>query len=130
MLAALDRYPNFTLAGIAAPDTRGLPKSVYVHAKLMLVDGAWATIGSCNLHHNSLYGHSELNASFWAPEIVRGLRRELFAEQFDHDTAHLDDCAALRLYREVAIANRRRREAGQSSWQGLAFAMDPRVYGT
>ena len=130
MLAALDRYPNFTLAGIAAPDTRGLPKSVYVHAKLMLVDGAWATIGSCNLHHNSLYGHSELNASFWAPDIVRGLRRELFAEHLDHDTAHLDDCAALRLYREVAIANRRRREAGQSSWQGLAFAMDPRVYGT
>jgi cardiolipin synthase A/B len=95
----------------------------------MLVDDAWATVGSCNLHRNSLVEHSELNASFWAPEIVRGLRCELLAEHLDHDTAHLDDRAALRLYREVAIANRDRREAGHSQWQGLAFKMDARLYG-
>jgi cardiolipin synthase len=96
----------------------------------MLVDDGWATIGSCNLHYNSLYGHSELNASFWAPEIVRGLRRELFAEHLGHDTVHLDDCAALRLFREVAIANRDRGSTGQTPWEGLAFAIDPGAYGT
>jgi cardiolipin synthase A/B len=78
MLAALGRHPNFTLAGIAAPAASGSVKSTYVHAKLMLVDDSWATIGSCNLHHNSLYGHSELNASFWAPDVVHRLRCELF----------------------------------------------------
>jgi phosphatidylserine/phosphatidylglycerophosphate/cardiolipin synthase-like enzyme len=129
LLADLDRYANFTLAGIAGLNADGLRKSIYVHAKLMLVDDAWATVGSCNLHRNSLMGHSELNASFWAPEIVRGLRCELLAEHLGHDTAHLDDCAALRLYREVAIANRERRGAGQFQWQGLAFKMDPHLYG-
>lgn len=129
MLADLDRYANFTLASIAGLDAGGLRRNIYVHAKLMLVDDGWATIGSCNLHRNSLYGHSELNASFWTPEIVRSLRCELFAEHLGHDTAHLDDRAALRLYREVAIANRDRLAAGQSQWQGLAFKMDPRLYG-
>jgi cardiolipin synthase len=129
-LAALDGASNFTLAGVAGADTRGQRKSIHVHAKLMLIDDAWATIGSCNLHGNSLYGHSELNASFWAPGIVRNLRCELFAEHLDRDTAHLNDRAALRLYREVAIANRARREAGESQWQGLAFEMDPRLYGS
>jgi phosphatidylserine/phosphatidylglycerophosphate/cardiolipin synthase-like enzyme len=129
MLADLDHYENFTLAGIASLDTSGLRKNIYVHAKLMLVDDAWATIGSCNLHRNSLFGHSELNASFWAPEIARGLRCELLAEHLGHDTAHLDNRAALRLYREVAITNRGRQDVGQSRWQGLAFKMDPRLYG-
>ena len=129
LLAVLDGCENFTLAGIAGLDGNGLRKTVHIHAKLMLVDDAWATIGSCNLHHNSLYGHSELNASIWAPEIVRDLRCELLAEHLGRDTSHLDERAALRLYREVATANRARRDAGQSQWQGLAFKLDARLYG-
>jgi cardiolipin synthase len=129
MLAALDQHQNFTLAGIAGLDTAGIRKNVHVHAKLMLIDDAWATIGSCNLHRNSFYGHSELNASFWAPEIVRALRCELLAEHLGHNTAHLDDRAALRLYRDVALANRDQLDARKSQWQGLAFKMDPALYG-
>jgi len=66
-LAALGQYPNFRLAGL----------SVYVHCKLMIVDDAWATIGSCNLHRNSLGGHSEMNASIWDASVVRDLRERL-----------------------------------------------------
>lgn len=36
----------------------------------MLVDDAWATIGSCNLHSSSLFGKIEMNASL-DPEVVR-----------------------------------------------------------
>ncbi len=130
MLASLNEHENFTLAGIAGLDAGGVRKNVDIHAKLMLIDDIFATIGSCNLHRNSLYGHSELNASFWAPEIARGLRCDLLSEHLGHDTSHLDDRAALSLYRKVAIANLDRREAGESEWQGLAFKIDPALYGT
>jgi phosphatidylserine/phosphatidylglycerophosphate/cardiolipin synthase-like enzyme len=128
-LAALGRYENFALVGIAGPNALGSRSSVYVHAKIMLIDDAWATIGSCNLHTHSLAGHSEMNASIWDPEVARALRCQLLAEHLDHDTAGIDDRAALRLYREIARENRRRRDANDSRWQGLAFSLDPAMYG-
>ena len=66
-LQALGRYPGFRLAGL----------SVYVHCKLMIVDDAWATIGSCNLHRHSLGGSSEMNASIWDVAFARDLRERL-----------------------------------------------------
>ena len=127
-LAALARHPHFTLAGMAVPRDGGRA-DVYVHAKAMLVDDAWATIGSSNLHAFSLFGHTELNASFWAPEVVRALRCELLAEHLGEDTGGLDDVAALRLYREIAAGNRRRRDRGDAAWRGLAYRLDPATYG-
>jgi phosphatidylserine/phosphatidylglycerophosphate/cardiolipin synthase-like enzyme len=66
-LEALGRHPGFRLAGLP----------VYVHCKLMIVDEAWATIGSCNLHAYSLGGHSEMNASIWDATVARDLRENL-----------------------------------------------------
>lgn len=66
-LEALGRYPRFRLAGLP----------VYVHCKLMIVDDAWATVGSCNLHAHSLGGHSEMNASIWDASVARDLRQRL-----------------------------------------------------
>jgi cardiolipin synthase len=126
---ALGRYENFTLAGIAAPDARGGRRNIYIHGKAMLIDDAWATIGSCNLHWYSMNGNSEMNASFWDPGVVKALRCQLLAEHLDQDTAHLDDRAALRLYREVAQENRRKHASGDVDWQGLAFKLDPARYG-
>jgi phosphatidylserine/phosphatidylglycerophosphate/cardiolipin synthase-like enzyme len=128
-LAALGRYENFDLMGIAGWTDQGRRRDIYVHAKIMLVDDSWATIGSCNLHANSLSGNSEMNASFWDPRIVRALRIELLQEHLGQDTTDLDDRAALALYRKVGRANRRKREAGEVDWQGLAFTLDPHAYG-
>jgi cardiolipin synthase A/B len=128
-LAALGRHENFALVAIAGPDSRGGRCNIYVHSKIMLVDDAWATIGSCNLHAFSLSGHTEMNASIWDPEVVRALRGELFAEHLDQDTAAIDDRLALRLYREIARENRRRRDASDFRWQALAFSLDPAAYG-
>ncbi|HLG48995.1 MAG TPA: phosphatidylserine/phosphatidylglycerophosphate/cardiolipin synthase family protein [Reyranella sp.] len=72
-LEALARHPNFRLAGIPA----------YVHAKLMIVDEAWLTIGSCNLHRYSMGGHSEMNASIWDATIARDLREALRRKHTD-----------------------------------------------
>jgi cardiolipin synthase A/B len=61
--------------------------------------------------------------------VVRALRCELFAEHLDQDTASLDDRSALRLYAQIARENRRRRDADDFNWQGLAFSLDPAAYG-
>ena len=124
---ALDRYEAFVLAGLVVPDG-GRAHAVYVHAKVMLVDDTWATIGSCNLHANSLSGHVELNASVWDEKVVRALRCELLAEHLGQDTSELDDHAAMRLYREVAETNRRRAAAHTEDRQGLAIALNATDY--
>jgi cardiolipin synthase len=128
-IEALGRYPSFTLLGIAGRDPQGDRSPVYVHDKIMLVDDTWATIGSCNLHRNSLTGHTEMNASFRDAKAVQALRCALLQEHLDRDTAPLDDIAALALCREIAEANRRKQDAGDADWQGLAFAIDPAGYG-
>jgi cardiolipin synthase len=128
-LAALGRHKNFALTGIAGIDARGRRSSIYIHSKIMLVDDAWATIGSCNLHAYSLSGNAEMNAAIWDPQVVRAVRCELLAEHLGQDTADIDDRAALRLTREIAHANRRRRDLDDSDWQGLAFSLDPASYG-
>jgi phosphatidylserine/phosphatidylglycerophosphate/cardiolipin synthase-like enzyme len=128
-IAAFGRYENFMLAGIAARNRQGNRSNIYIHGKIMLVDDAWATIGSCNLHWHSMNGNAEMNASFWDPPLVRALRCQLLAEHLDRDTASLDDRAALDLYRSIAQENRRKRDAGDPDWQGLAFRLDPAAYG-
>jgi cardiolipin synthase len=128
-LEAFGRYERFGLVGIAARDAAGQRRDIYVHGKIMLVDDGWATIGSCNLHFNSLNGHSEMNASFWDPEIVRALRCALLREHLDTDTAALDMRAALALYRKIAGENRRRHDTSDPGWQGLAYRLDPADYG-
>lgn len=128
-VARLGQYEHFALVGIAALNEEGVRRDIYVHGKIMLIDDAWATIGSCNLHSNSLYGHTEMNASFWDAEVVRALRCALLAEHLGEDTAHLDARAALQLYRRIAGENRRRHDTGDSNWQGLAYRLDPGTYG-
>jgi cardiolipin synthase A/B len=126
---ALGAYAHFTLAGIAGLNANGRRTPVYVHAKLMFVDDVWATIGSCNLHRYSLFGNGEMNATFWSPDTVRALRCDLFQEHLDQDTSGMDDRAAFRSFREVALENRRRSNVDNDAWQGLAFALDPARYG-
>jgi cardiolipin synthase A/B len=128
-IGAFGQYGNFALVGIAGRNAQGRRSNIYVHDKIMLIDDAWATIGSCNLHWYSMNGNSEMNASFWDPAAVRALRCRLLAEHLDRDTAHLDDRAALRLFRDIAQENRRRRDQGAADWQGLAFRLDPATYG-
>jgi len=128
LVASLGNFDHFLLAGIASNSGAGSYHGVYVHAKIMLVDDAWATIGSTNVADRSFFGDTELNASFWHPETVRALRCELLQEHLGSDTAGLDDSAALALFREVARKNQGRRERGERL-EGLAFAIDPEKYG-
>lgn len=116
-LERLGRHPGFRLVGIAAWDGQER-RPTYVHCKLMIVDDVWATIGSCNLHANSMGGGTEMNASIWDAAIARDLRCALFRQHLGVDTAALDDVEALRLYRKMADDGR----------HGEAFTLEPRKY--
>jgi cardiolipin synthase len=124
-LATLGAFENFTLAGIAGLGNDGQRKPVWVHAKLMIVDGEWGTVGSCNLHRHSLFGNSEMNAAFWDRKTARALLSELLREHLERDTSAMDDIAALRLFRAIAEDNRRLFNAGEHKWHGLAFSLRP-----
>jgi cardiolipin synthase A/B len=126
--AALGNFESFLLAGIAGLGADGRRKSVYVHSKLMLVDDEWASVGSCNLHRFSLFGNGEMNAAFSEPNVVRAFRCELFREHLDQDTSSMNDRDALRLFRTIAKENRKKFEAGDPIWQGLAFELDVATY--
>jgi phosphatidylserine/phosphatidylglycerophosphate/cardiolipin synthase-like enzyme len=127
-LHALGRFDHFTLAGISSNLGEGAYHDVYVHAKIMLVDDTWATIGSTNIADRSFNDDTELNASFWHEETVRALRRDLLQEHLGVDTGGLDDRSAMALYREVTRKNADRRSRG-APLEGLAFAIDPQQHG-
>jgi cardiolipin synthase A/B len=124
----LARYPNFLMSGIAGRDAHD-SDPVYVHAKTMLIDDAWGTIGSCNLHAFSLNGHCEMNASFWDRAVVRDLTRRLLSFRTGRDTASLDGPAALAHFRTVAEHNRHLMECGEPMREGLAVTLLPERYG-
>lgn len=124
-LAKLSEFDHFTLAGIAGLGADGKRNPVWIHAKLMLVDGEWGTVGSCNLHHYSLFGNSEINVAFWDQETARALLSELLHEHLDLDTTALDDLAALQLFRKIARNNRWLFEKNDNRWQGLAYSLVP-----
>ncbi len=127
-LAQLGAHPCFTLAAIAASRPGGRYDEIYVHAKIMLVDDAWGTIGSTNVADRSFHHDTELNASFWHPPTVRALREALLAEHLGIDTSGWDDLRGLRLFREIALANRARRTR-RAPLAGLAYAVDATTYG-
>jgi len=87
-----------------------------------------ADVGSCNLHRFSLFGNGEMNAAFSERNTVRAFRCELFREHLNQDTVGMDDRTALQLFRKIARENRRKLEAGDPAWQGLAFELDLATY--
>lgn len=50
--------------------TRGM-----MHSKVMLVDGAWASVGTANLDNRSLYLNFEVNCLIYAREVAAELER-------------------------------------------------------
>lgn len=125
-LAELSDFDHFTLAGLAGLGNDGKRNPVWIHAKLMLVDGDWGTVGSCNLHRYSLFGNSELNVAFWDQPTARGLLDELLHEHLDLHTTGLDDLAALQLFSQDSQKQPTALfENNDNRWEGLAFNLLP-----
>ena len=99
-----------------------------MRAKIAVIDGAWATIGSANIAERSFQRDTELNASFWHAPSARGLLDELFGNLLGRPTGDLDDRDALILFREIALRNRDRRTCWEPM-DGFVYALDPAHYG-
>lgn len=80
-LLALAEHPRFTLVGLTGHAPDGSRHPVWVHSKLMIIDDAWATVGSANLHRSSLTGNAELDLAIWDPSFARDLGTELARER-------------------------------------------------
>jgi cardiolipin synthase A/B len=126
---ALSQHESFMLCALAALDSNYQRTPVYVHSKVMIVDGEFATIGSCNLHHYSLYGNGELNVAVYDPDAASTIMWELFREHVAKDVSGLDDLRAVQLFKQMARHNRDAHERGEPGWQGLALSMDISTYG-
>ena len=61
--------------------------SVYVHAKVGIVDDRWLTVGSANLNAHSFFNDTEVNAVVHDEEFVRAARLRLWSEHLEQDAA-------------------------------------------
>jgi phosphatidylserine/phosphatidylglycerophosphate/cardiolipin synthase-like enzyme len=64
--------------------------SVYVHAKIGIVDDRWLTLGSANLNEHSLFNDTEMNVVSRDPELARAVRLRLWSEHLGCDPSELD----------------------------------------
>jgi len=128
LIESLDEHPSFSLAAIASAEADGSPHEIYVHAKIMLVDDHWATIGSTNTADRSFKTDTELNASIWHSETVKALRCELFEEHLGIDTRGMSDVEAFGRFHERARDNAWRK-LGNAPMQSLAYQLNASFYG-
>lgn len=83
-----------TLASSLHEEDQSLYRSIYVHAKLAIVDDIWVTVGSANLNNRGMCDDTEMNVALIQPELARRLRLFLMAE-------HLGLCDEDELFRLI-----------------------------
>lgn len=76
--------PNFTLFCLKVNDTNAKGEQIYVdvdlHAKIMIVDDQWYTIGSCNVNERGFLYEGEMNVGVHDPSGAYSLRHRLWSE--------------------------------------------------
>ncbi len=96
-------------------DDRLVWQELDVHAKVMVVDDLWLTVGSANINDRGFKTEGEINAVVLDKELAGDLRRRLMAEHLEIDPADdvLDDVdAAFDLWEEHGRLNPRRKALG------------------
>ncbi|MBW2453801.1 MAG: hypothetical protein JRI68_04795 [Deltaproteobacteria bacterium] len=87
---------------------------IHVHAKVMIVDNEWITVGSANLNERSIRSEAEANVAIEDGALATELRCRLMAEHLglsptDERLADLRRCAALWRWRTRRNAEARTR---------------------
>lgn len=77
---AAGRIQAFCLATSAHREGKEDYRPVYVHAKVALIDDAWATIGSANLNNRGMRDDAEINVAVLNTNFAHELRILLWAE--------------------------------------------------
>lgn len=93
VLRDADRH-NRLLVGTVGPErTDGV--SVYVHAKVAVVDDRWITVGSANLNEHSLFNDTEMNIVSDSRSLARSVRERLWSEHLAEDCTDRDPLEVL-----------------------------------
>jgi len=58
-------------------------RAALLHAKTMVIDGAWSTVGSTNLDNRSFALNDELNVIFYSREVAQTLE-QIFQDDLEH----------------------------------------------
>jgi phosphatidylserine/phosphatidylglycerophosphate/cardiolipin synthase-like enzyme len=90
--------------------------SLYVHAKVGIVDDRWLTVGSANLNEHSLFNDTEVNVVTADSELARRTRLELWSEHLERPLAEISgDPAEVvdEVWKPVAEEQLARRDAGE-----------------
>ena len=82
-LVAADGGANRLLATTIFSRTGEQSGSLYVHAKIGIVDDAWLAIGSANLNEHSLFNDSEVDVIACDPALARATRLRLWEEHLE-----------------------------------------------
>jgi phosphatidylserine/phosphatidylglycerophosphate/cardiolipin synthase-like enzyme len=89
--------------------------TLYIHAKIGIVDDCWLTIGSANLNDHSLFNDTELNVITCDPRLARETRLRLWAEHLQCEPSEIDGdpCTVIdEHWRPTAVAESARRSDG------------------
>ena len=81
---------------------------VYIHAKLMLIDDTFMTLGSANINTRSMEVDSELNIAHDRLAITQPLRRRLWGMHTDNRGAQDDPAEAFKEWRKIIDENKYR----------------------
>ncbi|MTD12623.1 phospholipase [Nakamurella sp. YIM 132087] len=89
LMDADDGHGRLSAATIRAPRS-GDSASLYVHAKVGIIDDEWLTVGSANLNEHSLFNDTEANVLVRDPDLARSTRIRLWSEHLECDPAELE----------------------------------------
>jgi phosphatidylserine/phosphatidylglycerophosphate/cardiolipin synthase-like enzyme len=112
--------PEFQLTRLVVwahdADERLVFQDVDVHAKIMIVDDVWLTVGSANIHDRGFQSEGELNIVVLDKPLARDLRLRLMAEHLElaTDDPRLGNVdTAFDLWEHHASENSRLRAQGE-----------------
>jgi phosphatidylserine/phosphatidylglycerophosphate/cardiolipin synthase-like enzyme len=114
--------PNFQLTRLLSADRDADGRLQYVtvdvHAKVMIVDDEWLTVGSANINERGFKYEAEINAAILDKKTARDLRIRLMAEHLKIPAAEAplklsDIDAAFNLWEQHCSANQQSRTNGQ-----------------
>jgi phosphatidylserine/phosphatidylglycerophosphate/cardiolipin synthase-like enzyme len=116
VLGRADNGGGRFLASTISARTGGLTGSLYVHAKIGIVDDAWMTVGSANLNEHSFFNDTEMNIITCDATVARDTRLRLWAEHLERSIEEVSGEPASvidELWRPIATEQRERRERGE-----------------
>lgn len=100
--------------------------NVYVHAKMMIVDDLWATVGSANTNNRSLLLDTECNAQIAHGPTVKAMRQNLWREVLESPKGTVDNPieAITKGWHLQGLENKKRKERGEPL-EGLIVPLKP-----